>query len=54
VLVFGGLSLHMMPAWGRVSKAPALELRGRIRRFALNALESLASPARFEPRPPKP
>ena len=54
VLVLGGLSVHMMPGWGRTLKARALELRQRIRPFTLNALVYLASPARFEPDPDDP
>lgn len=48
VLVLGGLAVHMTPAWGRVSKAPPNELRRRIRKFTLNAIEYLTSPDRFE------
>ena len=49
VLVLGGVSVHMMPAWGRTAKARAPELRRRIRMFTLNSLAYLASPTRYRP-----
>ena len=44
VLVLGGLSVHMRPAWGRAYKASADELRRRIRKLTLNSLQYLAAP----------